>query len=287
MKKALRFPVSFFLFFSVLCATPVLAYAPDEVVAAPPSNDACANAVALTVNPDLECSVALNATTIDATASVPAISGCSGTADDDVWFSFVATGPSHRVKITNGTQSLVLQVFSGTCGSLVSLVCNDAFSGNLEQQVNNLTAGTTYYLRVYTRNNLAFTNFTICVGTPPPAPANDECAGAVALTVNPNLDCGTVLNTTTSGGLQSQAGCSGTADDDVWYKFVATGPSHRVKITGRTGRWCCRRFQALGGNLTSLVCNSPFSGNLEQQLNNLTAGQTYYLHLWPPGRATG
>ncbi|MBK9336170.1 MAG: PPC domain-containing protein [Lewinellaceae bacterium] len=65
----------------------------------------------------------------------------------------MATGPSHRVKITGGTESLVLQAFSGTCAGLVSLVCNNPFSGNVEQQLNNLTAGHTYYLRVYTLNN--------------------------------------------------------------------------------------------------------------------------------------
>ncbi|MBK9336169.1 MAG: hypothetical protein IPM98_06130 [Lewinellaceae bacterium] len=250
---------------------------------APPANDLCANATTLAVNPDLSCGISLVATTVGATASNPVVGGCSSSADDDVWYKFVATGPSHRVKITGALHRMVLQVFSGTCGSFVTLACNDPFSPNIEQQINNLTAGTTYYLRVYTRENLSYGSFSICIGTPPPAPANDTCANAITLAVNPDLSCGAVLQTTTSGGTPSNpavSGCSSSPDDDVWYKFVATGPSHRIKINGTVHRMVMQVFSGVCGSLVSIECNDPFSPNIEQQLNGLTAGATYFIRVY-------
>ncbi len=140
-----------------------------------------------------------------------------------------------------------------------------------------LIPGVNYYLRVYTFDTLGSATFNICVGTPPPAPPNDDCSNATMLTVNADLFCGAVLNATTSGGSPGLAGCSGTADDEVWYQFVATGSSHRVKITGGAQSLVAEAFSSTCGNLNLLACISPQSGNIEEQLNGLLAGQTYYL----------
>jgi hypothetical protein len=66
-------------------------------VAPPPVNNDCANATALTVNPDFNCGTTTPGTVLNATASSQSLGTCGGTADDDVWFSFVATSTSHRV----------------------------------------------------------------------------------------------------------------------------------------------------------------------------------------------
>ena len=63
-------------------------------------------------------------------------------------------------------------------------------------------------------------------------PANDQCFGATPLV--PSTSCnpitGTVANAT-----QSLAGCTGTADDDVWYSFVASQTTLSVMVSGSTG----------------------------------------------------
>jgi hypothetical protein len=56
-------------------------------------------------------------------------------------------------------------------------------------------------------------------------PANDDCANAVALTVGNPATAGSTL-----GGTQSLAGCTGTANDDVWYSFT-TGTAGNYTIT--------------------------------------------------------
>ncbi|MGE4514865.1 MAG: hypothetical protein AB7E26_13795, partial [Chryseobacterium sp.] len=94
----------------------------------PPANDNCSSAVALTVNPDLSCATITPGNTLGASMSMAA-TPCSGNPDDDVWYSFVATGASHVVTLSNivstGTTTasdMYFQVLSGTCGSLTSVL---------------------------------------------------------------------------------------------------------------------------------------------------------------------
>src|SRR5215213_5222947 len=53
---------------------------------------------------------------------------------------------------------------------------------------------------------------------------NDDCANATSLTLGLTNTTGTVKSMTPSTGLPSiPAGCAtGTADDDVWFKFTLT-----------------------------------------------------------------
>src|SRR5690606_32910927 len=75
--------------------------------------------------------------------------------------------------------------------------------------------------------------FTICITTPIPL-TNDNCPTAGNLTVNPTTACSVTTAGTTVGATQSQAGCFGNADDDVWYRFTATSTSHNVTVTPGT-----------------------------------------------------
>ena len=82
--------------------------------------------------------------------SLPA---CSGSADDDVWYQFTATNPTHVITVTPTTLTdAVFEVFEGTCiGGLTSWSCNDATTGNEVEGgvISGLTVGNNYYVRVY------------------------------------------------------------------------------------------------------------------------------------------
>ena len=250
----------------------------------PPANDNCAGAVALTVNPSTTCTATTSGTSVSASQSQ---AGCAGTADDDVWYSFVATGSSHTVSVTPGTMSdVVFQIFSGSCGTLTSLACVDATVGASAESttIGGLTAGNTYFVRVHSYGN--GTNqgtFTVCVTTPATT-TSDECTGAVALTVNPNLTCTTTTSATTVGATQSMAGCFGTADDDVWFTFVATGTTHTVSVA--PGTLYDAVFQVFsgtcGGTLTSLDCVDNTTGTSSESttISGLTAGVTYFVRVY-------
>ncbi|MEI7488493.1 MAG: T9SS type A sorting domain-containing protein [Chryseobacterium sp.] len=257
--------------------------------AAIPANDECANAVALTVNPDLACGATTAGNTLGATNSLAA-APCSGNPDDDVWFKFVATSSSHVVALssvvstgTTTASDMYFQVLSGVCGSQTSLLCSDPNTGS----VNGLTAGQTYYVRVYTYSGAGYNaSFNICIGTPPPPPANDECVNAVSLTVNPDLSCGVTTAGTTLSATNSNVAvtpCTGTADDDVWYSFVATSTAHTVTLsnvvsTGSSSSTSLyiQLLSGTCGTLTSVACGTTNSTTVA----GLTPGQKYYVRAY-------
>lgn len=258
----------------------------------PPANDNCAAATALTVNPSFTCTATTNATTVSATASAAPAPTCAvAGVNDDVWFSFVATGASHVITLSNVTgivTDMAMSVYSGACGALVHVQCSDPNT----MSVTGLSAGQTYYVRVWTVTATAGAgaNFTICVGTPPPPPANDNCAGAINLTVNANLACAVTTTGTTASATASTATaptCVATGvNDDVWYSFVAAGPNHTIVLSNVTGIVTDMAMSVYSGNCTALVhvqCSDPNT----MTVNGLTTGQTYYVRVWTSTATAG
>src|SRR5690606_3355442 len=140
----------------------------------------------------------------------------------------------HTIDLTNvvgSTTFLYHVLYEGTsCGSMTQLYC--ATTNN--SLATGLTVGNTYYIRVYSSTSVApqTTTFDLCIGTPPPPPASDECAEAIPVPVNPTQVCeqvvpGSLSWTTPSADPNT---CFGTDDDDAWFEFVATNDTHLIKI---------------------------------------------------------
>lgn len=249
------------------------------------ANDECSGATPLTVNPDDQCGTITHGTVIGATAS-GLTSDCDGSADDDVWFSFTATNTAHLIQLLNSsgsTTDLYHALWVGDCGSL-SLVPNSCSDGDASL-AGGLTVGTTYYVQVYTYTSDGGQNtqFDVCVGTPPPPPANDECGGAIGVTVNPDLECGSVTPGTINSATPSNVPttCFGTPDDDVWFSFVATATTHTISlndITGSTSDLYMALWSGDCGTLTLVdgSCSDPE----EEEVSGLTVGTTYYLQVY-------
>ncbi|MFY9309802.1 MAG: gliding motility-associated C-terminal domain-containing protein [Bacteroidia bacterium] len=242
-------------------------------------SDNCATATPLTVN---NSCIPVNGTTTGATASM--FSGCVGNADDDVWYQFVATATSHVITVTpSGGMDPVLQLFSGTCTSLVTLNCQDAgFSGQAETVYPaGLTIGSTYTVRVYNYGLGAGTgNFTICVTDPAAAPSNNICGNATTLTVG--ASCVTT-NGNTAGATQSYAGCVGTADDDVWFKFVATNTTATITVDpSSTMDAVVQLYSGTCGLPNSLECADNGLYNINEVINavGLVVGNTYLVRVY-------
>jgi hypothetical protein len=256
------------------------------------TNDNCATAIALTVNSTTTCLTSTNGTTYGATQSQ---AGCTGTADDDVWYKFTATATSHIVTVTPSTlNDVVFQVFNNSCAG-TSLACIDNSSSYSPESstINSLTIGNTYYVRVYSTGSTAASqgNFNICITTPV-APINNDCSGALSLTVNSTTTCVTSTLGTTANATQSQVGCTGTADDDVWYKFTATAASHKVTVSPNTmSNAVFQVFSGTCGSLTSLQCVNATSGSSIEAstIAGLTIGSTYYVrvHSFSNGSGNG
>lgn len=259
----------------------------------PPINDECSGAISLDVNPDLN-----NALTTSGSiegASDSGVDNCSGTADDDVWYSFVATSESHQVSlinVTGSTTDLYHAVYDAApgCGNLTSaLTCSDPNSS----LTSGLTVGNTYYVQVYTWTSTSgqTTSFDISVGTPPTqSPVNDECEDAIALTVNSDMNCtnstaGTTVNATESFQLEDDGDITGTPNNDVWFTFEATSTLHVIELQNVTAVFGSSTdmgmavYDATGG---CMALGAPIqdSDPNSMTVNGLTAGTTYSLRVY-------
>jgi hypothetical protein len=250
----------------------------------PPMNDECSTAVSLTVNTDYNCGTVTAGTVLAATNS--GVDVCAGTEDDDVWYSFVATSTAHRVSLLNivgNTTNMYHAVYDSApgCGGLTTaIVCSDADTSNL----TGLTIGNTYYVQVYTYTATGNRNttFNICIGTPPPPPANDLCVNAT------NLPCGTTNlagTTNFTSDTSVTIGCT-MSNYGVWYTFIGNGDLTTITVDasfdteiGIASGSC--------GSLTNLACND--TGNPETYSFVTTNGVTYYVYVayWTSGSTTG
>lgn len=140
---------------------------------APPSNDLCTGAIMLTSG--TTCSnisgTLLRAT---ATAGLPA---CGNNGSSDVWYSFIAQSAYPTITLSTLGASFSganprIQLFSGLCGSLTSLVCTpNPLSVATAIGGAGLTVGDTYYVRITTNTSMAppttgTWTFNICVTDP-------------------------------------------------------------------------------------------------------------------------
>ena len=84
----------------------------------------------------------------------------------------------------------------------------------------------TTFLSIYI--TLCFALFTTVLFAQ--APPNDNCSGAISLT--PGSVCNPT-NGTVSGATNSLIlPCTGSAEDDVWYKFSAQSSDECIKVVG-------------------------------------------------------
>ena len=258
----------------------------------PPVNDDCINAI--NIPPNSPCGIVSG----DSNTGTQSQPGCLGTANDDVWFRFTPLSTSPTITVAPGgadpIQNIVLEAFSGTCGTLTSIGCINADNTNGGTEAANftgLTIGTEYFIRIYSfaSQNNRNGEFDICLtdATPPPPLANDVCTSATSLTPSANTTCNTVTGGTLGANTEFELGeCSiaGIAYD-VWYSFMATSANHDVIVDGIAG------FDAV---ITSVsTCNtttSPAGGGAcvdatvdngieTMNLTGLTIGNTYYVQV--------
>ncbi len=257
------------------------------------ANDACADAISLTVNAPADCPA--NATAGDnsgATANdgEPACDG-GASAYEDVWYAFNAgTFTTVTINLTPGTiEDFVVEVREGDCaGTAVACVIGETVV------TVPVTAGTDYVFSVVSNNDFGFGGtFDLCLtglggGT---APANDECSGATALTVG--TECtpvtASIADATSSIPAIACNGFTSPGSLDVWFSFVATGPVTSVQVDGQgTFDAVMEGFSGDCDNLVSVGCaDATFPpGGLQETLTmNTVAGSTYYVRVYHYGNA--
>ena len=252
----------------------------------PPSNDNCSGATSLPCGTS-----SLAGTTVNAVSETAPNSSTTGTMG--VWYTFVGDGQSTTITVVQSldTRLLVLTSGTGSCGGTYTTVANvDNITSTNETTTFTAINGTAYFIYIGHWNSTTTTGtFTIsrtCV-TPP---SNNNCSSAPSLTVNSGTSCTSPTNGTTVGATQSSTSCAGTADDDVWYSFVATQTSQTITVT--PGTMSDAVFQVYSGTcsgLTSLACidNTLGSSSETTTVTSLTIGSTYYVRVHSYGNGTG
>ncbi len=233
-----------------------------------PGNDPCSGAYWLADGVAFTDSTALATyNAADGTANC----GSSGTSAD-VWFKYrPATTGAVAINLCGSGFDTVLAVYSGNCGALTQLACNDDNGGlgpcsgsNLISYISqSMTAGTTYYIRVagYQGATGAYTITAVGGGGTAP-PSNDDCSGRAGIGAA-SIPFNTT-NATTDGA--SLASC-GQIYNDVWFNYPAAagdgfvtfatcGASFDSKLAVFHTASC-----ASVGNATLLACDDNTCGD--------------------------
>jgi len=258
-------------------------------------NDNPCGATALTVGSSCTAVSSTNASATS-TTGIPA-PGCASYSSGDVWFSFVApsTGVVTLAAEPGGLTDGGMALYSATaCGGTYTLIeCDDNDgTGNMPRIARTgLTAGQTYYVRMW-GNGGATGTFTICAFDP--SLVNDNPCGAIGLAVNSSCSntAGTTVSATNTTGPPAPT-CANYSGSDVWFTIVAPASgSVNIETSGGTindSGLALYSATACGGTFTQLACNDDNGVNLMSTINQtgLTPGTTYYVRVWRYGGGTG
>jgi hypothetical protein len=156
--------------------------------------------------------------------------GCEFGPGRDVWYRIQAPCNTTLTLDTCGsTFNTALSLWSGECGTLAQIICNDNAGGSgpcpggLQSYLSvPVTAGSAYYIRV--AGFSAFDVGTFVLHVSMPLPTNDDCADAtpisVGSTVTADLSCATT---------DGSADCVSSSSRDVWYSYTPSC-SHTLQL---------------------------------------------------------
>lgn len=246
-----------------------------------PSNDLCSNAT------PLPCGTSNLVGTTVGTSNIPNISTCA-MSNYGVWYSFVGDGQNTTIS-TNPAFDIKLSVSTGTCGSMTNIACTDAAP---ESATFTTINGTTYYVYVahWLTGSTATGNFTISrtCSAPPPPLTNDECSGAISLTVNSTCSFTAYTNSGATASLGiPDPGCAFYSGGDVWFSVVVP-PSGNFIVDTQAGVITDSGMAAYSGTcgaLTLIACDDDSGSGFMSSLNitGQTPGSTIYIRFWEFG----
>ena len=271
---------------------------------AQPGNDDCSGATPVT--PNGSCQTGTNVSANDNWAGEIGCATLNGpNAHLDVWYSFVATGTSVDIDVTDLTVSSTLEVIlvepAGLpCTGPFTVLGTQCGTVTVTLTYSSLVIGNTYYYTISAPNSATGT-FEHCAtaSSPPPISGNQDCSNATLICSNSSF-------TGNSNGLGVQeltagnSGCLGIEHQSSWYTFTIQtsgtlqmlinpsgaddydfaiwGPNSNCPPTSTPIR--CSYAAGTGNtgmNATALDLTEGVFGNGFVAQLNVIAGQTYIL----------
>ena len=189
-----------------------------------PANDNCLTAEPIII--PAGGTICVNSSSIAATSSLTT-NACNTVTVNEVWFSFITTGPANTVTITpnGGTpiQQPVVTLSDGTCAATTYNTCDAATTaGGTATGVWSYASGT--QVNVSVAGLIGDGTFEICITseTPPPTPGS-TCAGAT-----PTCDPSPFTLASSAGNFSSGVsppcfnilGAPQVVQNDMWFVFT-------------------------------------------------------------------
>lgn len=202
--------------------------------------------------------VATGVTMFDTTgAAAGAASPCVFGDQNDLWYSYTAAGAGGlTISLCGSGYDTALEVFTGDCGSLTSVACNDDTCGLQSEVAFTQIPGTEYLIKIGGFNGA--TGAGMMTVTDVTGVLNDECTGAMPL--------GEGLSgpfDTTMASNSSAWPCAGTSGPDIWFTYTPQTDGDFTISTCAAGTdydTAIELFSGDCGSLTSLECNDDTTG---------------------------
>ena len=177
--------------------TPIAGF--ELLITSPIGNDECSGAAELFS--DVDCSF-VTYTNAGATASAGAPAPtCANYQGGDVWFTYEvnSTGDFTITTEAGVMTDSGMAVYSGTCGSLAQLACDDDFGTGAMSSIaiTGRTPGEIVYIRLWEYGNNNNGTFSICVTTPIPPGDNGvylDCANERSQSLTSDFVCPPGIN---------------------------------------------------------------------------------------------
>ncbi|TAL00709.1 MAG: hypothetical protein EPO07_09355, partial [Verrucomicrobia bacterium] len=268
----------------------------------PPPNDYCTNAIAVNIGSPAACGTT-DCATPSLSNNIPTIPlPCAGSITaNDVWYTFT---PQCNGPITidtcgtcpgSNTFDTVLSAYTGGCGSLIQIACNNNMIVPPPCKKNSIigfpgVAGVTYHIRVSGIPNVSG-QFRLNIQQSLTAPTNDLCANAVPITPGTYAwnNCGALTDGPLSGPC--------IPFQDVWYSFIAPCAGQVwLNTCGSAINTVLNVYSGLNCSSLALVtCNDdagvgagPCGPSTQSYVTfNAIAGQKYFIRVGSPTGITG
>lgn len=271
----------------------------DTTVAAsdPPLHDHCVNARTIDVG---TWAFSNRGATLDGPPSCLAMGA-------DVWYRYVAPADGTLTISTCGTRDAsgldsAIAVFTGDCGVLTALQCNDASANvcagapNFDARVSVAVArGTTYTIRIGTSpsqpgvTDLGFVNvaFSGCA-----APANDLCANATP--VGDGAFPFSTICAGTDGSIDDANGCDAfgyfQTGSDVWFRYappcvgiatvsICPGSGGGLDYDARLAVYLAPGAACPGGPFQAIACSDDACGQGPSATFAAAQGETFLVRV--------
>ena len=252
-----------------------------------PTNDNCANAIAIPVLTECSPQVFTNQNCTEEVHPTPT---CGFYVGGDVWFTFEMPASGHlRIERENLTSlNLMYAIYTGNCTGLNEVYCAQNRSTFNIHDIS--LAGQTLYLRVYTIGSEDGGPFNLCIWEPN-IPNNDFCADAILLSYNSPCELDTVDSrycTSEPISVATIPSCGFYFGADIWFKVVVPNDglftlNKSTLFNGESMELAVYSGQC--GSFTEIQCLALID---QLDFNNpALANETIYLRFFPRANFDG